>query len=116
MVMLAGVDKRQFPNQKPSAVDTEVYMRLSGLVTIDVFAFDPLHHIVSLDLDCHTNVNVAREGVSLAGSRWLAIRLDPFLDKMLLFDFKLLKRLTVAFVMPWDSLRPIEWKPAGAFR
>jgi hypothetical protein len=88
LVVLAGVDKRKFPNQKPAAVDTEVYTRLSGAVTIDVFASDPLHHIAALDLDCHTNVNVARGGVSLVGSRWLAIVLDPFLDKMLLFDFK----------------------------
>jgi hypothetical protein len=88
LVVLTDVDKRNFPNQEPGYVDAEVYTRLSGLVTLDVFASDPSHHIAALDLDCHTNVNVARLGVSLVSSRWLAIRLDPFLEKMLLLDFK----------------------------
>jgi len=87
LVVLAGVDKRNFPNQKPAAVDTEVYTRLSGLVTVDVFAGNPSRRLATLDLDCHTNVQVARRRISLVNSRWLAIGLDPFLQKMLLFDF-----------------------------
>jgi hypothetical protein len=88
LVVLAGVDKRKFPNQEPAYVSAEVFTRLSGLVTVDVFASDPSRRIVALDLDSHTNVNMARRRVSLVNSRWLAIGLDASLQNMLLFDFK----------------------------
>jgi hypothetical protein len=88
LVVLAGVDKRKFPNQEPALVSSAVDTGLSGLVTIDVFAADPSHRIAALDLDCHTNVNMARRRISLVNSRWLAIGLDPYLQKMLLLDFK----------------------------
>ena len=88
LVVMAGVDKRKFPNQEPVSVAAEVFTVPNGLVTIDVFAVDPAHQIAALDLDCRTSVETARGRVSLVNSRWLAIGLDPFLDKMLLFDFK----------------------------
>jgi len=72
-------------------VSSGVETGLSGLVTVDVFASDPSHHIAALDLDCHTNVNLARRRVSLVNSRWVAIGLDAGLQKMLLFDFKSLE-------------------------
>ncbi len=86
--MLAGADKRKFPNPEPAYVAAAVYTIPHGLVTIDVFASDPLHHIGIVDLDCLTTVDTAWRGVSLVNSRWLTIRLDPFLVKMLLFDFE----------------------------
>jgi hypothetical protein len=91
LIVLAGVDKRRFRNQEPSLVSSGVETGLSGLVTVDVFASDPSHHIAALDLDCHTNVNLARRRVSLVNSRWVAIGLDAGLQKMLLFDFKSLE-------------------------
>jgi hypothetical protein len=87
LLVLAGVDKRKFPSQEPASADTEVFTRLSGLVTVDVFASDPSHRLAALDLDCHTNVNMARRRISLVNSRWLAIGLDLRLDNMLLMDF-----------------------------
>lgn len=89
LIVLAGVDKRRFRNQEPGLVSSAVETGLSGLVTVD--ASDPSHHIASLDLDCHTNVNLARRRVSLVNSRWVAIGLDAGFQKMLLFDFKSLE-------------------------
>jgi hypothetical protein len=87
-VVLAGVDKQKFPNQEPAYVAAAIHTRPSGLVATDVFAADPSHHIAALELDCHRPDDTARRRISLVNSRWLAIGLDPFLQKMLLFDFK----------------------------
>jgi hypothetical protein len=88
LIVLAGVDKRRFRNQDPSLVSSAVETGLSGLVTVDVFAADPSHHIAAFDLESHTNVNLARRRISLVNSRWLAVGLDAGLQKILLFDFK----------------------------
>lgn len=88
LVVLAGADKRKLPDPRPAYVDAAVYTIPWGLVTIDVFAADPSHHIAALDLDCHISVNTSRRRVSLVDARWLAIGEDPFLEKMLLLDFK----------------------------
>jgi hypothetical protein len=88
LVVLTGADKRKFPDQRPDYVAAAIYSLPYGLVTIDVFGFDASHHIASLDLDCHASVTVARRRISLVNSRWIAIGLSPFLDKMLLLDFK----------------------------
>jgi hypothetical protein len=88
LIVLAGVDKRKFPHQEAASVAAAVYTIPWGMVTIDVFASDPSHHITAVDLDCRTTVDTARRGISLVDSRWLAINLDPFMVKMLLFDFK----------------------------
>lgn len=88
LVVLAGVDKRGFSKQDPSSVSSEVFTSLSGLVTIDVFDSDPSRHVAAVDLECRTNVKMARRRISLVNSRWLAIGLDPFLTDMLLLDFQ----------------------------
>lgn len=88
LVVLAGVDKRKFPHQEPGLVDSAVNTGLYGLVTIDVYASDPLRHVAAVDLDSHINVNDARRRVSVVNSRWLAIGLNLDLRDMLLFDFK----------------------------
>jgi len=88
LVVLAGADKRKLPDPRPAAVAAAIYTIPWGLVTIDVFASDPSHHIAALDLDCHISVDTARRRVSLVDTRWLAIGEDPFLEKMLLLDFK----------------------------
>lgn len=88
LMVLTGADKRKFPDQRPAYVDAAIFTNPSGLVTVDVFASDPSHRIASLDLHSHTSVDTARRRTSLVNSRWIAIGLSPFLDKMLLFDFK----------------------------
>jgi hypothetical protein len=87
LIVLAGVDKRKFTSQEPSFVDAAIYVRPSGLVTLDVFEDDPLHRVASLNLDCHTPAQNARTRISLVDSRWVAIGIDPFLTRMLLLDF-----------------------------
>jgi hypothetical protein len=88
LVVLAGADKRKRPDPRPAYVAAAIYTIPWGLVTIDVYAADPSHHIAALDLDCHTTVDSARRRISLVGSRWLAIGEETFLQKMLLLDFK----------------------------
>lgn len=88
LIVLAGADKRKFPDQRPAYVASAIYTWPNGLLTIDVYAGDPSHHIAALDLDCHTTIDTARRGTSLVDSRWLAIAVSPLLGKMLLLDFK----------------------------
>jgi hypothetical protein len=88
LVVLAGVDKRQFRNQDPGLISSAINTGFGGLVAIDVFGSDPSRRLAALDLDCHTNVNVARRRISLVNSRWLAIGLEVGLQKMLLLDFR----------------------------
>jgi hypothetical protein len=88
LIVLTGADKRRFPDQRPAFVDAAIYTNPNGLVTVDVFASDPSRRIAAFDLDSHTSVDTARRRISLVNSRWIAIGLAPFLDKMLLFDFK----------------------------
>jgi hypothetical protein len=86
LAVLAGVDKRSLP--KHGFLGDPVNASYSGLVTIDVFAGDSSHRIAALDVDSHINVNAARRRMSLVNSRWIAIGLDTYLQKMLLLDFK----------------------------
>lgn len=88
LVVLSGIDQRKFPDQRPAYVDSAVFTIPWGLATLDVFAGSPTQHLAAIDLDCHTNVHSSLGRFSLVDSPWLAVGVNPLLDKMLLLDFK----------------------------
>jgi hypothetical protein len=85
LIILTGADDRAYAFPKnPQRAESNVYGRFS----VDIYDSSPDHRIAALDIDCVISVIASLSHVSLINSRWVAIGLDPQLQKMLLFDFE----------------------------